>query len=129
MSDRASGITSEDEKNGEGDSNVASNLFARFKLNNGTISLATLSFEVPGSRIHLAGTYGIVSSAINMKGSFAMHARLSQTQSGFKSLLLKPFDRYFEKDGAGFEVPIEIGGTREHPSIGVTAFHKTFAVH
>ncbi len=129
LSDRASGITSEDEKKGEGDANVASNLFARFKLNNATISLPTLSFEVPGSRIHLAGTYGIVSSAIDMKGTFAMHARLSQTQSGFKSLLLKPFDRYFEKDGAGFEVPIEIGGTREHPAIGVTAFHKTFTVH
>jgi hypothetical protein len=43
--------------------------------------------------------------------------------------LLKPLDRFFEKNGAGFAVPISIGGTRDHPSVGVTVFHKRFDIH
>ena len=38
---------------------------------------------------------------------------------GWKGLLLKPMDRYFQKDGAGTEVPIHINGTRENPHFGV----------
>jgi hypothetical protein len=34
-------------------------------------------------------------------------------------LLLKPVDRYFQKDGAGTEVPIHIDGTRENPQFRI----------
>jgi hypothetical protein len=126
LSERASGITKKDQ--GE-KGKVASNLFARFVLKNGNVHLAKLSFEVPGAQIQLAGNFNLVSSAVDMKGDFQMHATLSETQSGFKSLLLKPLDRFFEKDGAGFEVPLSITGTRDHPAIGVTVFHRTFTIH
>jgi hypothetical protein len=130
LSERASGISKKDEENGQGEKGVvASNLFARFLLKNGSVELSKLSFQVPGARIQLAGDFNLVSSAVDMKGEFQMHATLSETQSGFKSLLLKPFDRYFEKDGVGFEVPISITGTRDHPTIGVSAFHRTFTIH
>jgi hypothetical protein len=58
-----------------------------------------------------------------------MQATLSDTQSGIKHWVLKPFDRFFEKDGAGFEVPITITGTREHPDIGTEIFHKHVTIH
>jgi hypothetical protein len=64
-----------------------------------------------------------------MNGQFRMDATLSETQSGFKHWALKPFDRFFEKDGAGFEVPISVTGTREHPEIGTELFHKRFTIH
>jgi len=130
LSERASGISKKDEENGQGQKGkVASNLFVRFRLQNGNVHLARIYFEVPGAQIQLAGNFNLVSSAVDMKGDFQMHAKLSETQSGFKALLLKPLDRYFEKDGAGFELPISITGTRDHPTIGVTAFHKTFTIH
>jgi len=130
LSERASGITKEDVEHGQGEKgNVASNVFARFVLKDGNVHLAKLSFEVPGAQIQLAGNFNLISSALDMKGDFQMHATLSETQSGFKSLLLKPLDRFFEKDGAGFEVPLSITGTRDHPAIGVTVFHRTFTIH
>jgi hypothetical protein len=130
LSDRASGVSKSEEKRGEGErGKVASDLFGKFRLNNNVISFATLSFRVPGARIQLAGKYNLKSSQVDMNGKFEMQATLSETQSGIKALLLKPLDRFFKKDGAGFEVPLSITGDREHPTIGVSAFHKTFAIH
>jgi hypothetical protein len=44
--------------------------------------------------------------------------------TGWKSLLLKPVDPFFAKDGAGTEVPISITGTRSNLHFGVDFFHK-----
>ena len=43
--------------------------------------------------------------------------------------MLKPFDPLFKKHGAGFEVPVEIGGTKDHPEIGASIFHHEFNMH
>jgi hypothetical protein len=130
LSDRASGVSKAEENRGEGEQgNVASDLFAKFRLQNGVISLASLAFQVPGAHIRLAGDYNLDSTAIGMQGTFEMRAKLSQTQSGIKAVLLKPLDPLFEKDGQGFELPISIGGTREHPEIGVSAFHRKITIH
>jgi hypothetical protein len=58
-----------------------------------------------------------------------MKATLSDTQSGIKHWLLKPLDPIFKKDGAGFEVPVEITGTKDQPEVGTQVFHKTIHVH
>jgi len=39
------------------------------------------------------------------------------------------FDPFFEKNGAGTELPIHISGTRDNPVFGVSVFHKTFDKH
>jgi hypothetical protein len=130
LSDRARGITKKEENQGEGDSGlVASNMAARFRLHGGIATVTPVQFDVPGARIQLAGDYNLNSGGLDMKGTFAMQAKLSQTQSGFKEVLLKPFDRFFEKGGAGFEVPISITGTKDKPTLGVSVFHKTFVIH
>ncbi len=130
LSDRASGISKSEEEKGEGAKQaVASNMRARFKLNKGVASFSQITFQVPGARLQLAGDYNLKSSDVDFKGKFQMQAKLSQTQSGFKSIILKPLDRFFEKDGAGFEVPVSVTGTKEKPTIGVSVFHKTFTIH
>jgi hypothetical protein len=48
-----------------------------------------------------------------------MDAKLSQTTTGFKSLLLKAVDPFFKKGTKGAVLPIKIGGTRESPSFGL----------
>jgi hypothetical protein len=48
-----------------------------------------------------------------------MEASASKIVGGWKGMLLAPADRYFKKDGAGTEVPIHIGGTREAPKFGI----------
>jgi hypothetical protein len=128
LSDRARGI-SKDEEAEQPPQRVASNFRGIFKLNNGVTSFSELSFSVPGAAIRLVGNYSLRSGAIDMNGQFRMQATLSDTQSGIKHWLLKPFDTFFEKEGAGFELPITIQGTREHPEIGAEVFHHRFTIH
>jgi VCBS repeat-containing protein len=66
-----------------------------------------------------------VEGDVDFKGHLRLQAKLSQTVTGVKSFFLKAVDPFFKKDGAGAVVPISITGTREHPTIGVTVFHKT----
>ena len=127
LSDRARGI-SKDEQARAPAQTVASNFFGRFKLDNGRASFSHLSFEVPGAQIRLAGNYDLRSQKIDMKGVFRMQATLSDTQSGIKHWLLKPLDPLFKKDGAGFQVPLEVSGTRAHPEVGVSALHHQFTL-
>ena len=130
LSDRARGITKKDEQEGEEAAEIVpSNFRGRFKLDGGTASFAHLAFDVPGARITLAGDYNLESQQIDMQGVFQMQATLSKTQAGVKHWILKPFDPLFKKDGAGFEVPIFISGTKDHPDIQAEVFHKHFTIH
>ena len=128
LSARARGISKQEEER-EPVQDVASNFFGRFRLDNGTVSFSSLSFDVPGAQIQLAGTYNLRSEAMDMNGIFRMQATLSQTQSGVKHWVLKPLDRFFEKNGAGFQIPIKLSGTRDHPEIGASVFHHAFTIH
>jgi hypothetical protein len=51
-----------------------------------------------------------------------LQAKLSQTMTGWKSVMLKPFNGFFAGKHGGTEVPIKITGTRENPSFGLD-FH------
>lgn len=127
LSERAQGISKTEEP--ELPETVASNFHGRFKLVNGIASFSQLSFMVPGALVRLAGTYCLRSGEINMHGTFRMRATLSDTQSGIKHWLLKPFDRLFEKQGAGFLLPIKITGTKDHPQFAVEVFHRERIIH
>lgn len=128
LSDRARGISKQEEQQQPLET-VASNFYGRFTLDRAVTSFARLSFDVPGAAIHLSGTYNLRSEAIDMAGTFRMQATLADTQSGIKHWLLKPLDPLFEKDGAGFLAPIKITGTRDHPEIAATIFHRQFTIH
>ncbi len=51
-------------------------------------------------------------------------ATVSQTQTGYKSWLLKPFDPLFRKNGAGTRLVITVAGTQDQPKVGLD-FGKT----
>jgi hypothetical protein len=48
-----------------------------------------------------------------------MDAKISQTVTGFKSVLLKIVDPLFGKEGGGSSIPIKIEGTRNDPKFGL----------
>jgi hypothetical protein len=121
LSRRAQGISKKEEP--ESPKTVASDFRGRFRLRNGLATFSNLSFVVPGATVNLDGKYNLRSQEIDMHGLFRMEATLSQTQSGVKSWLLKPLDPFFKKDGAGFQIPIKITGTKDHPSFG-PEFHR-----
>jgi hypothetical protein len=104
---------------------VASNFEGQFRLAGGTLHLPMLQFAVPGAVVKLAGTYELRSEMLDFRGSLLLDAKISETQTGVKSLLLKVVDPLFKRDGGGSSVPIKITGPRNQPSFGLDT-HRLF---
>jgi hypothetical protein len=66
----------------------------------------------------LSGRYALRPGSIDFAGDLYMDARISETTTGWKSLLLKMVDPLFRRQGQTV-VPIKIGGTRAQPSFGL----------
>jgi hypothetical protein len=103
---------------------AVSDLRGKFHVEKGIVTFTELAFSVPGASIDLSGTYQLVGGSIDLKGHLRLGAKLSQTVTGTKSVFLKLLDPFFEKNGTGAVLPIRISGTREHPTVGVSIFHK-----
>jgi hypothetical protein len=105
-----------------------SNLRGQFVMKNAKIAFSNLNFGVEGADISLAGSYDMDNGGLDFKGKLRLQAKLSQTVTGWKSVVLKPFDGFFKgkgNDGAGAEIPIKITGTREHPAFGLDFHDKS----
>jgi hypothetical protein len=98
------------------DSGVTAEFQGVFHLHGGQLSLPELQFSVPGANVSLHGSYVLRSGVLDFHGAAKLDATVSQMTTGFKSKLLKPFDPFFRRNGAGTFLPISIGGTRGEPS-------------
>jgi hypothetical protein len=98
--------------------NVHSDLKGTFGLDNGLISFSQLEFSVPGTQVNLTGTYSLDENQIDFHGKARLDAKLSHTVTGWKSILLKPADPFFSKNGAGTELPVKVTGTKSEPHFG-----------
>lgn len=103
---------------------VHSDMKGTFSLSNGLISFSQLQFRVPGTRVNLTGTYSLDGNQFDFHGKARMDAKLSQMVTGWKSILLKPADPFFSKNGAGTELPVKITGTKSEPHFGTDFGHK-----
>jgi hypothetical protein len=56
---------------------------------------------------------------LDFHGHLLLQAKLSQTMTGAKSVLLKAADPFFKGKNGGSSVPIKITGTREQPQYGL----------
>jgi hypothetical protein len=108
-------------KNGA-EEDVGADLRGVFRLKDGSLSFSSLHFSVPGTRIDLTGDYSLDGRVFDFRGVARLNAKLSQMTTGWKSMLLRPVDRFFSKDGAGTEIPIKITGTQSEPHFGLD-FH------
>jgi len=100
-----------------------SDLRGNFLLKDAQITFRKLSFGVTGAKVELAGTYGLRDEKLDFHGTLRLQAKLSQTVTGVKSFLLKPFDPFFRKNGATV-LPIKVTGTRDQPSFGLELRRK-----
>jgi hypothetical protein len=88
------------------------------------LKIPDLLFEMPGTRVDMAGNYSLDGNEFDFRGHARFDARLSQMVGGWKSILLKPVDLFFRKNGAGADVPIKITGTKSEPHFGLDFGHK-----
>jgi hypothetical protein len=96
--------------------NARFDMQGHFVLANSQVTFSSLAFSVPGAAVQFQGTFGLLSQALDFHGTLRLQAKVSQTTTGIKSLLLKPVDPFFEGKGAGTVLPIKITGTRGEPS-------------
>jgi AsmA-like C-terminal region len=98
---------------------VASQMATKFALQNGVFTYQGLSFKIQGAEVQLAGTHSLRSKSVDLSGVALLDATVSQTQTGYKSWLLKPFDPLFKTNGAGTRLVIKVAGTQDQPKIGL----------
>ena len=98
---------------------VVSNLSGRFVMKDGRIRLRNLTFSVPGSAVELAGSFDLKSEQLDFGGHLLLDASLSETVTGFKSVLVKLAQPFFRRPGGGTKLPIRVSGTPEKPAFGL----------
>ncbi|MGA8274480.1 MAG: hypothetical protein WB919_23180 [Candidatus Sulfotelmatobacter sp.] len=102
--------------------NVPVDLQGVFTLKDGIFDFSLLHFQIPGTHVDMAGQYSLDGRTFDFRGKAMLDAKLSQMTTGWKSILLKPVDRFFSKDGAGTVVPVKVTGTESEPHFGLD-FH------
>ncbi len=99
---------------------IVSDMSGRFVLGDGAARFRDLQFDVPGATVDLAGRYGLRDQDLDFAGTLGMEASISKAAGGgIKSVLLKPFDPLFRKQGKGAVLPITITGPRAQPKFGL----------
>jgi hypothetical protein len=104
--------------------NISSEMHGNFIFLNDRLSIDGLDYQVPGADISMNGVYSLDGQTFDFHGLARLQAHVSQMVTGWKSILLKPVDPIFAKNGAGTQVPIAISGTRSNPKIGLDFHHK-----
>jgi AsmA-like C-terminal region len=103
---------------------VNSQMDGTFNFSDALISFSQLEFRIPGTEVSLTGTYSLDGNEFDFHGKARIDAKLSQMVTGWKSILLKPVDPFFSKNGAGTEIPVKVTGTKSEPHFGVDFGHK-----
>ena len=98
---------------------VRSQMSGDFSLVDAALNLPNLRYDIPGASIKLAGVYSLDGAKFNFAGTADMKATVSRMVGGWRGILLMPFDRIFQKNGAGTEIPFKINGTRSDPQFGL----------
>jgi hypothetical protein len=103
---------------------VRSQMQGDFKLADASLDLSNLLYDIPGAHIKVDGIYSLDGAKFNFTGTADMQATVSRIVGGWKGLLLMPVDKYFQKNGAGTEIPFKIDGTRSDPHFGLDLGRK-----
>jgi hypothetical protein len=103
-----------------GAEDVRSHMQGDFVMENASLRFSKLQYSLPGASITLSGVYSLDGKQFDFAGKVRTEAKLSQmVASKWKSLLLKPVNPFFSKDGAGAVIPVKITGTQSAPKFGL----------
>jgi hypothetical protein len=98
---------------------VVSNMKGSFRLEDQLMTFRSMSFDVPGASVEIAGDYDLDKDLIDFHGALKLDAKVSQTMTGWKRWVLRPADPFFSKHGAGTYLKIKVDGTSKEPKFGL----------
>jgi hypothetical protein len=107
-----------------GAEDVHSEMMGQFVMADGKLTFSKLDYTLPGAVVMLVGEYTLDGERFEFEGKVRTDAKVSQmVASKWKSILLKPVDPFFKKNGAGAEIPVKVSGTRSAPKFGLNLHH------
>jgi hypothetical protein len=98
---------------------VISELAGHVELRDAITTFNNFRFAVPGASAEMHGTYNLESRAIDLHGTLRTDEEFSEMTSGFKSVVLRPFDVFFRRKHAGAVMPVHLMGTYDSPEAGL----------
>ena len=104
---------------------VGSSLRGRFTQADAVMQIPELNYQMPGAQVQMSGQVQLVGSTFEFHGKVRTQATASQMTTGWKSLLLMPFDKLLKKNGAGLELPIKVTGARSTYDLRLDFPHDT----
>jgi hypothetical protein len=106
---------------------VTSSMSGKFSQADAVLDVSELNYQMPGAQVQMEGKVQLVGSTFEFHGKVRTEATASQMTTGWKSLLLSPFDKLLKKNGAGLELPIKVTGTRSTYDLRLDLPHDTRA--
>ena len=97
---------------------VFSDLSGTVRMDKGVANLRDVRFSIPGTVVTGGGTFNVITKDINLRGKARMEANISESLSGWKSAILKPFNALFRRKSQGKRgavVPVSIVGRYPKP--------------
>jgi hypothetical protein len=98
---------------------VISQLAGYVELRDATATFMNFRFAVPGASAEMHGTYNLDSRAVDLHGTLRTEEEFSEMTSGFRSVVLRPFDVFFRRKHAGAVMPVHLMGTYDTPEAGL----------
>lgn len=93
---------------------VTSRMTGDFTMANGELKLPHFHYQLPGGDIRLAGSYKLDGRTYEFVGKVRTKAEISDMiKSTWKSILLKPVDPFFKKNGWGAEIPVKVSSGKD----------------
>jgi hypothetical protein len=102
-----------------------SSVAGTFTQADAVLTVPELNLTLPGAQMMMNGQIQLVGSTFEFHGKVRTQATASQMTTGWKSLLLSPFDKLLKKNGAGLELPIKVTGTRSTYDLRLDFPHDT----
>ena len=106
---------------------IDSDVQGHVRMRDGVARLDQVRFRVPGAVANGGGTFNLITKRVDLRGTVATHATLSEAAGGgIKSFLLKPLNVFFrdKKKNAGAVLPVSITGTYPHAKAKVSLTGK-----
>ena len=98
---------------------VISELAGHVELRDATATFKNFRFAVPGASAEMHGTYKLESRVVDLHGTLRTEEEFSEMTSGFKSVVLRPFDVFFRRKRAGAVMTVQLMGTYDAPQAGL----------
>jgi hypothetical protein len=106
---------------------IDSDVQGHVRLQDGVARLDQVRLRIPGAVANGGGTFNLITKRVDLRGTVATEATLSEAAGGgIKSFLLKPLNVFFRdnKKNAGAVLPVSITGTYPHAKAQVSLTGK-----